>query len=63
MKAAATKELWHGHSDFCTPEQLRLQQHLRSRKLKCKMRASLGPRMSAMSDCAAAAGLCRSCHL
>eukprot|EP00965_Chrysotila_dentata_P097822 3234490-Pleurochrysis_carterae.AAC.5 len=48
MKAAMTKELWHDSTSFCTPEQLRLQRHLRTRKLKCEMTGNLGQRMSAL---------------
>eukprot|EP00965_Chrysotila_dentata_P196823 6177824-Pleurochrysis_carterae.AAC.3 len=49
MKAAATQELWHGQGNFCTPQQLRLQRHLRSCMMKYEISASLGSRMSAMS--------------
>eukprot|EP00965_Chrysotila_dentata_P102430 3381360-Pleurochrysis_carterae.AAC.1 len=37
MKAAFTEEIWHDNANFCTPEKLRLQRHLRTRKLKCEM--------------------------
>eukprot|EP00965_Chrysotila_dentata_P081463 2689757-Pleurochrysis_carterae.AAC.1 len=48
MKAAMTEQIWHGNSSFCTPEQLRLQQQLRTRKLKCEMSEDLGARATSM---------------
>eukprot|EP00965_Chrysotila_dentata_P036566 1217039-Pleurochrysis_carterae.AAC.1 len=59
MKAAMTEEIWHGSADYCTPEHLRLQRHLRSRKLKIEMTDDLSDHMSAfqvLSDKAKKAG-------
>eukprot|EP00965_Chrysotila_dentata_P155653 5143482-Pleurochrysis_carterae.AAC.1 len=43
-----TEHIWHSNADFCTPEQLRLQCHLRTRKFKSEMSNDLGGRLSAM---------------
>eukprot|EP00965_Chrysotila_dentata_P201270 6180485-Pleurochrysis_carterae.AAC.5 len=48
MKASAMEASWHSTEDFCTPEKLRLQQYLRTRKLKCDLGHELESRKSAI---------------
>eukprot|EP00965_Chrysotila_dentata_P088118 2908803-Pleurochrysis_carterae.AAC.3 len=50
MRVAAQEESWHSGDTFSTPGKLRLQQQLRTRRLKCEMQESLGAsRPSALS--------------
>eukprot|EP00308_Calcidiscus_leptoporus_P003811 CAMPEP_0119352702 /NCGR_PEP_ID=MMETSP1334-20130426/1960_1 /TAXON_ID=127549 /ORGANISM="Calcidiscus leptoporus, Strain RCC1130" /LENGTH=111 /DNA_ID=CAMNT_0007365805 /DNA_START=299 /DNA_END=634 /DNA_ORIENTATION=+ len=37
VKVAAQEECWRSSDEFATPAKIRLQQHLRTRKLKCEM--------------------------
>eukprot|EP00965_Chrysotila_dentata_P017003 564393-Pleurochrysis_carterae.AAC.1 len=47
-RVAALEDNWHMSHSFATPEKLRLQQQLRTGRLKCDMHEPLGPRKSAM---------------
>ena len=37
IKVAAQEESWHSSDEFATPAKIRLQQHLRTCRLKCNM--------------------------
>uniref|UniRef100_A0A6T0BS26 Uncharacterized protein n=1 Tax=Chrysotila carterae TaxID=13221 RepID=A0A6T0BS26_CHRCT len=49
MHVAAREDEWHSEKSFSTPEKLRLQQQLRTRRLKCEMQEPLGERPSVVS--------------
>eukprot|EP00965_Chrysotila_dentata_P044734 1487209-Pleurochrysis_carterae.AAC.3 len=43
LQVCASEEVWHDNSTFATPAKLRLQQQLRTRRLKCDLPDQLRP--------------------